>query len=157
MGVTRSEGFNADILADDDGNVISSTAGTTSTSLVADGTRRLAVDAFLSGGTIPVTVTPTPNRSTVEITALSPGAGIATQCPSQAVPDGFAMVLKNRSTVGVSGGQVFIANSLANCAISGSRIVLQDGESVSFKVTNWDVLFFQCQFDATVIELFSET
>ncbi len=157
MGVTRSEGFNANILADDDGSVISSTVGTTSTSLVADGFKRLAVDAFLSGGTIPVTVTPTPNRATVQITALNPGAGIATQCPSQAVPDGFAFVLKNRSTVGAVGGQVFVANSLANCAISGSRIELEEGESVSFKVTNWDVLFFQCQTDSTVIELFSET
>jgi hypothetical protein len=155
MGVTRSEGFNANILADDDGNVISSTLGTTSTTVAADGIKRLCVDANIAGGSI--TVLPTPNRSTVQITALNPGAGIATQCPSQAVPDGFATVFKNRSTVGAVGGQVFIANSLANCAISGSRIELEEGESVSFKVTNWDIIFFSCQTDATVIELFSET
>ncbi len=155
MGVTRSEGFNANILADDDGNVISSTLGATSTTVAADGIKRLCVDANIAGGSI--TVLPTPNRSTVQITALNPGAGIATQCPSQAVPDGFATVFKNRSTVGAVGGQVFIANSLANCAISGSRIELEEGESVSFKVTNWDIIFFQCQTDSTVIELFSET
>ncbi len=155
MGVTRAEGFLNEVLHDADGNVISSTLGVSSTTVAADGIKRLCVDANIAGGSI--TVAPTPNRSSVQITALNPGAGIATQCPSQAVPDGFATIFKNRSTVGAVGGLVFIANSLANCAISGSRIELAEGESVSFKLTNWDIIFFQCQTDATVIELFSET
>ena len=79
------------LVKDDDGNVISSTEGTTSTTLVADGTRRLAVDAFMSGGTI--TVAPTPTRESFSAFAHARGAGSGVQGPTVSVPGGVVLVL----------------------------------------------------------------
>jgi hypothetical protein len=151
MAVTRAEGFLNEVIHDSDGLVISSTAGTSSTTVVADGIKRLCVDATISGG---IPVAPTPNEGAVTFQAFAPGAGIATQGPNQAVPDGFAVVIKNRSTSPT--GIVFVANSLANCAIATARLELSKGESASFYITNMDLLFFQCELDTTVAEFYSE-
>jgi len=152
MGVTRAEGFNADILSDDDGNVISSTEGTTSTTLVADGTRRLAVDAFMSGGTI--TVAPTPNRESFTAFANAPGAGIGVQGPTVSVPDGFSLVVKNRST-NQAGTVLFVAPNLADLASAAGRVELLVGESVSFTLTNMNGVFYELNVDQFV-EIFAE-
>ena len=155
MGVTRSEGFNANILSDDDGNVISSTAGTTSTSLVADGTRRLAVDAFLSGGAVPTTPPTNQSSWTVETNVVS--AGNPTQGPNVTIPDGYSVVVRNRSTnaaVGVP--TVFVATSLVNTGVSASRVELLKSESISLFITNMNLLFFDGNIDGTIIEIIAE-
>ncbi len=152
MGVTRAEGFLNDVIHDADGIPISSTAGTSSTTVVADGVKRLCVDATISGG---IPVAPTPNRGEVEFFAFAPGAGVATQGPNIVLPDGFAVVIKNRSTV-PGNGILFVANSLANCAVSTARLELSKGESASFYLTNMNLLFFQPEFDSTVAEFYSE-
>lgn len=152
MAVTRAEGFLNDVIHDADGIPISSTAGTSSTTVVADGVKRLCVDATISGG---IPVAPTPNEGAVTFQAFAPGAGIATQGPNQAVPDGFAVVIKNRSTI-PGNGILFVANSLANCAVSTARLELSKGESASFYLTNMNLLFFQPEFDSTVAEFYSE-
>jgi hypothetical protein len=154
MGVPRADGFLNEVLHDADGLVISSTAGTSSTTLVADGFKRLAVDAFLSGGTIPVVVTPTANRSSWIPLALAPGAGIASQLSADPIPDGFALVIKNRST-NLVGTVLFVSNSLVNLATATSRTELQLGESMSLFIDNMDLVFFQLSTDQ-FIEVYVE-
>lgn len=154
MGVPRADGFLNEVLHDADGLVISSTAGTSSTTLVADGFKRLAVDAFLSGGTIPVVVTPTANRSAWIPLALAPGAGIPTQVAADPIPDGFALVIKNRST-NLVGTVLFVSDSLANLGSSANRLELEVGESMSLFIDNMDLVFFQLNNDQPM-EVFVE-
>jgi hypothetical protein len=139
MGVTRAEGFTNEVIHDSDGLVISSTAGTSSTTVVADGIKRLCVDATISGG---VPVSPNPNRSSWIPLALDPGPGVPAQLSADPIPDGFALVIKNRST-NVTGTVIFVSNSTINLSFPTARVELQVGESMSLYIDNMDLVFFQ--------------
>ncbi len=155
MGVTRAEGFLNNVLHDEDGNEISSTTGTSSTGVVADGIRRLCVDAFLSGGSIPIT--PPTNQSSWTVQTNVVSAGNPTQGPNITIPDGYSVVVRNRSTNGgVGNPTVFVATSLVNTGVSASRIELLKSESLSLAITNMNLLFFDGNIDGTVIEMLAE-
>lgn len=130
----RGEGFVNEIVHDQDGNPIDST--------IPDGLRRLCVDAFLSGGTIPIVVTPTPNEANWITVALSPAPGVPAQLPNVAIPDGFALVVKNRSTNPV-GTILFLATSVLQLGSATTRTELLVGESLSLFVVDMNVVFFQ--------------
>ena len=148
----RNTGLNNEVIHDTGANAISSSAGVTSTTLVADGFKRLAVDAFLSGASIPGA--PTPNRSSWIALALAPGAGIPSQLSADPIPDGFALVIKNRST-NLAGTVLFVATTQLNLATATTRTELQVGESMSLYIDNMDLVHFQLNNDQ-YIEVFVE-
>ena len=154
MGVTRAEGFLNNVLHDEDGNEISSTTGTSSTGVVADGIRRLCVDAFLSGGSIPITP-PTNEAAVTMLTVTVAVPGTPVQGPPVAIPDGFSVVVKNRSAQG-GAPIVFVGNSNPSVQVATTRVELLKGESLAYFITSMDLLFFDSDVAGCIIELTAE-
>ena len=111
------------------------------------------VEAVVVG---PIIVTPTPNRSAFTIrTIINVTAGVALQGPSVSIPDGFALLIKGRTTQ-VGNPDLLVANSLANTAISANRTEFKKGESFSMKIDDMDLIFFDSSINGGVIELIAE-
>ena len=120
------------------------------------GIDRLAVDAFISGGALPVVVTPTPNKAAVTmqtVTVAVPGTPV--QGPAVAIPDGFSVVVKNRSAQGGT-PIVFVGNSNPSVQVATTRVELLKGESLAYFITSMDLLFFDSDVAGCIIELTAE-
>jgi hypothetical protein len=98
--------------------------------------------------------TPVPNEANWIVVALSPGAGITAQLPNVVVPDGFALVVKNRSTNPV-GTILFLATSVLQLGAATTRTELLVGESLSLFVVDMNVVFFQLN-TAGFVEAYAE-
>jgi hypothetical protein len=94
-----------------------------------------------SGGGVPV-----PNRSGWINLATAPGAGVPAQLSTFSIPDGFALVLKNRST-NTQGTVLLVATSTLHLASVTNRTELLVGESMSLYIDNMDLVFFQLNTD----------
>ena len=111
------------------------------------------VEAVVVG---PIIVTPEPNRSAFTVrTIINAVAGTPLQGPSVTVPDGFAVLIKGRTTQ-TGSPDLFVANSLANTGISASRTEFVKGESFSMKIDNMDLIFFDTNMSGAVLELIAE-
>ena len=111
------------------------------------------VEAVIVG---PIVVTPTPNRAAVTFrTVTVVTSGTFVQGPTVTVPDGFALFTKVRTT-NTGNPTVFVANSGVNTGISASRMELKKTESISLKIDNMDLLFFDSNANGVVIELVAE-
>lgn len=114
----------------------------------------IPTEATITGGS--VTVTPTPNRSSVNFrTVTVASAGTPQQGPSVAVPDGFSLLVKLRSTQAGS-PKGFVAISSAGAMTSTIRAELLKGESFRVFVDNMDVLWFDSDTNGAVFELVAE-
>ena len=100
--------------------------------------------------------TPVPNEAAVTmltVTVAVPGTPV--QGPNQLIPDGFAVVVKNRSSQ-AGAPTAFVGNGNASVQVSATRLELLKGESISYKITNMDLLFFDSDTAGDIIELTSE-
>ena len=110
------------------------------------------VEAVIVG---PIVVTPTPNRSAVTFrTVTVTTAGTPVQGPTVTVPDGFAVLVRIRSQAGTP--IIFLANSLANTAVSTLRSELEKGDAIPFKIDDMDLLFFDSDLNGAIAELIAE-
>lgn len=144
MGAPRRSGLQSNVLHDDDGNVIYAP-------LVA-GNRRLGVDATLGGGGGGVV-----NRAAVTfrtVTVAVPGTPV--QGPALAVPDGFAVGVKFRSTQVAVSPHGYVGNSAANVIVATTRAEMNKGEGWAFKITNMNLLWFDSDTAGAVFELVAE-
>lgn len=121
--------LNADVLHDEDGNPIAS---------VLDGaTRRLAVDANISADD--------PNKdafATGQDTIASAGTG--EQGAAQAIPDGFAIVIRALAS---NTGNLQVGNSQANAQNAAVAFILAAGDAVTLRVSNLNLLWFDVTVD----------
>jgi len=100
--------------------------------------------------------TPVPNEAAVTmqtVTVAVPGTPV--QGPAVAIPDGFSVVVKNRSSQ--AGAPIaFVGNSNASVQVSATRVELLKGESLAYFITSMDLLFFDSDTAGDIIELTAE-
>ena len=100
--------------------------------------------------------TPVPNEAAVTmltVTVAVPGTPV--QGPAVAIPDGFSVVVKNRSTQG-GAPIVFVGNSNPSVQVATTRVELLKGESLAYFITSMDLLFFDSDVAGCIIELTAE-
>lgn len=141
MAVTKTNDFQPEVLFDNDGNVIAST--------IPD-IRRLAVDAFVSGGSAATT----PNRADFFPAQVNvPTPGTAVQGPTQAIPNGFALVIKGKTG---NTGSVWIGATAAEAQNHAVAYELAAGEEVSLAITNVDLIFVDADVATEGVNLIVE-
>ncbi len=100
--------------------------------------------------------TPVPNEAAVTfqtVTVAVPGTPV--QGPNLTVPDGFGVVVKCRSSQ--PGSPVaYVGNGAGTVVVSATRMELLKGESIGYKITNMDLLFFDTDTAGCIIELTAE-
>ncbi len=113
----------------------------------------IPVEAVVTGS---IVVAQTPNRPAWTVrTVTIASAGTPQQGPDVAIPDGFAVAVKARSTQ-PSGNIIFQATSGANTALSANRAELKPAEIITLKITNLNLLFFDANNDGSIVELIVE-
>ena len=81
-------------------------------------------------------------------------AGTAVNGPNISVPPGFVTVIRQRRHSGTPNGYI----ALTEHAVGSTdfRIELQDNDSISLKVTNWDEIWVDADTNNTAFELIVE-
>ena len=100
--------------------------------------------------------TPVPNEAAVTfqtVTVAVPGTPV--QGPNLPIPDGFGVVVKCRSAQ--AGAPIaYVGNGAATVIVSATRMELLKGESIGYKITNMDLLFFDSDTAGCIVELTAE-
>jgi hypothetical protein len=100
--------------------------------------------------------TPVPNEAAVTMQTVTVAvAGTPVQGPNLTIPDGFGVVIKNRSTQAGS-PQAYVSDSAVNAVLSANRFEMLKGESIEYKITNMNLLFFDTDTNGTIIDLTAE-
>lgn len=81
-------------------------------------------------------------------------AGTPVNGPNIPVPRGFTTVIRQRRHTGTPNG--YIALNEHSVGSTDFRIELQDNDSISLKVTNWDEIWFDADTANTAFELIVE-
>jgi len=81
-------------------------------------------------------------------------SGTAVQGPGITVPKGYATVIRMRRHSGTPNG--YVALSEHNVSSTGMRSELQDNDSLSLKVSNWNKIWFDADTNTTSFELIAE-
>lgn len=119
---------------------------------IAEGQFGDPVEAVVIG---PVIADPPPNKSSVTFRTVTVAtAGTPQQGPTVTVPDGFALLIRLRITQGAVEGRV--SDSSANALDAAKRMEMVIGDSISLKVNNMNLLFFDADTNGTVFELVAE-
>tara|TARA_Y100000310_G_scaffold195167_1_gene195166 strand:- start:289 stop:660 length:372 start_codon:yes stop_codon:yes gene_type:complete len=103
------------------------------------------------GGGVPV-----PNEAAVTFQTVTVAvAGTPVQGPNLVVPDGFSVVIKNRSTQAAS-PIAFIGDSNAKVQVSTTRAELLRGECLAYYITNMNLIFCDSDTNGCIIEFTAE-
>jgi diacylglycerol kinase family enzyme len=99
-------------------------------------------------------ITPNQNNFRIEVIAV-PVGGTPVQLPDIPVPDGVDTVIKAKTTN--KSKIIYIANSIANCAIITKRAELRAGEAIGLSITNTNLIYIDASANDAEIELILET
>lgn len=115
------------------------------------------IEGVASGVAVPVsgTLGATPNRSTFATGQQTvTTAGTAQNMAAQAIPDGFSVVIKARST---NTGRIRIGNSQANAQSTTVSFSLGSNQDVQLYITNLNLVWVDATVSGEGVEWVVET